>query len=442
MKLFSFPKKFETAILHIDGDSFFASCEVALNPSLRGRPVVTGLERGIASAMTYQAKERGVTRGMRLFEIRKICPEAVILPSDYETYSIFSQRMYNIVRRYSDNVEEYSIDECFADLTDPIKRIYAKGGGVEEIRNLVTQIKNDLQNELGMTFSMGLSSTKVLAKIGSKLEKPDGLVVILPHEISDILARVNISKVWGIGPSTSVTLFKAGIRTAHDFINQNESWVVERLSKPHVETWHELRGTSIFKVSKEVDQQKSINKTRTFTPPTGDKSYILAQLSRNVELACIRARTLGLKTSSISYFIKTKDFQYHSYEVKLDRLTNTPELIMDAVRFTFDRVYKRGVLYRASGIVLCRLVSGDSTQQNLFSSAEQSESISTEIYKVVDAIAKKYGEQTICLASSMRAVVESDHKDSRNVSNILYGRQKAIYKGNRRLAIPYMGMVR
>ncbi|MCB1813923.1 MAG: hypothetical protein KDK04_19730 [Candidatus Competibacteraceae bacterium] len=105
------------AILHIDADAFFASCEQANNPSLRGKPVVTGKERGIASAVSYEAKALGIKRGMRIREIKKICPDAIHLPSDYETYSLYSQRVFAIVRRYTDRVEEYSIDECFAELT-------------------------------------------------------------------------------------------------------------------------------------------------------------------------------------------------------------------------------------------------------------------------------------------------------------------------------------
>src|SRR5687768_63734 len=99
-----------------------------LNPSLRGRPVVTGLERGIASSMSYEAKARGVTRGLPIHEIRRVCPEAIILPSDYETYGLFSLRMYEIVRRYTEIMEEYSIDECFADITGlrrPLKKSYS-----------------------------------------------------------------------------------------------------------------------------------------------------------------------------------------------------------------------------------------------------------------------------------------------------------------------------
>ena len=104
-------RSFARAIVHIDADAFFASCEQAVNPTLKGKPVVTGKERGIASAVSYEAN--GVKRGMTIREIKQLCPDAIHLPSDYETYSLFS-RMFAIVRRYTPDVEEYSIDECFA----------------------------------------------------------------------------------------------------------------------------------------------------------------------------------------------------------------------------------------------------------------------------------------------------------------------------------------
>src|SRR6185369_6203305 len=103
-----------STILHIDGDYFFASCEISLNPSLRGKPVVTGQERGIATSMSPEAKALGVHRGMPVFKIRKEFPQVIITTSNYKNYGIFAQRMYDIVRRYSPLVEEYSIDECFA----------------------------------------------------------------------------------------------------------------------------------------------------------------------------------------------------------------------------------------------------------------------------------------------------------------------------------------
>jgi DNA polymerase-4 len=157
------------AILHIDGDAFFASCEQASNPELKGKPVVTGKERGIAASMSYEAKARGVVRGMRLSDIKKVCPEVVLLPSDYETYSLLSKRFYAIVRRFTSEVEEYSIDECFADITG-YRRTYRAS-----YKQIAERIKQTLDRELGFTFSVGLAPNKVLAKVGSKWKKPSGL---------------------------------------------------------------------------------------------------------------------------------------------------------------------------------------------------------------------------------------------------------------------------
>ena len=149
---------FGRAILHIDGDAFFAACEQSRDPSLKGKPVITGKERGIAASMSYEAKAMGVKRGMRLFEIKKICPAAILLPSDYETYSLLSKRFYTIVRRYTPEIEEYGIDECFADITGlrrPLRMSYPK---------IAEKIKEDLDKELGFTFSVGLGPNKTIAK--------------------------------------------------------------------------------------------------------------------------------------------------------------------------------------------------------------------------------------------------------------------------------------
>ena len=139
------------AILHIDGDAFFASCEQSRNPAYQGKPVITGKERGIVASMSYEAKRRGVTRAMRLREALTVCPDAIVVPSDYETYSLLSTRMFAIVRRFTPDVEEYSIDECFADITGlqrPLKLSYPQ---------IAARIKQTLDIELGFTFSVGLA---------------------------------------------------------------------------------------------------------------------------------------------------------------------------------------------------------------------------------------------------------------------------------------------
>src|ERR1700752_272990 len=131
--------------------------------------------------MSLEAKALGITRGMRLFEVKRICPDAIILPSDYETYSLYSKRLFAIVRRYTPDVEEYSIDECFCDLTGlrrPLRMSYIQ---------IANRIKEDLDTELGFTFSVGLAPNKVVAKIASKWEKPSGLTAIPGRELHRFL---------------------------------------------------------------------------------------------------------------------------------------------------------------------------------------------------------------------------------------------------------------
>src|ERR671938_69840 len=257
LTLASFPR----AILHIDGDAFFASCEQSRRPKLQGRPVVTGKERGIAASMSYEAKARGVIRGMRSADIRKVCPDAVILPSDYETYSMLSKRFFAIVRRYTPDVEEYSIDECFADLTGlrrPLKMSYLK---------IAERIKRELDTELGCTFSVGLAPNKVVAKIASKWQKPSGLTAIPGKELHRYLAKLPVENVWGIGHQTTALLHKHDVKTALQFAQRPEAWVKKHFSKPFYQIWQELRGVYVFElVTGEHETYYTIQKVKTFTP--------------------------------------------------------------------------------------------------------------------------------------------------------------------------------
>src|SRR5512136_1016806 len=190
------------AILHLDADAFFASCEQAIHPELRGRPVITGRERGIVAAASYEAKARGVQRGVRLSEVKKLCPDAVILPSDYETYSLFSVRMFEILRRFSPDVEEYSIDEAFIDLTG-LRRSFH--GPYEMIAR---RMQETIEAEIDIPVSVGVSVSKVLAKIASKHGKPRGFTVIPGDEIHLYLENLPVEKVWGIGRNTTEFLRK------------------------------------------------------------------------------------------------------------------------------------------------------------------------------------------------------------------------------------------
>ena len=223
------------AIAHIDGDAFFTSCEEAIHPELRGRALITGGERGIVACASYPAKKSGVKRGVSLHEARRICPGLIILPSDYETYSLFSRRMFGIIRRFTPDVEEYSIDEAFADITGMRRALRSS---YEEI---ILRMKKEIERELGITVSVGLSITKVLAKVASKHQKPSGVTIIKGRDIAGYLGNLPVEKIWGVGLATSNYLAKMGIRCALEFAQLPEKKVRERFTKPGVEIWQELR---------------------------------------------------------------------------------------------------------------------------------------------------------------------------------------------------------
>jgi nucleotidyltransferase/DNA polymerase involved in DNA repair len=428
----SFPR----AILHIDGDAFFASCEQARNPSFKGKPLVTGKERGIASSLSYEAKDAGAKRGMSLRDIKKLCPDVIILPSDYETYSLLSKRFFSIVRRFTNEVEEYSIDECFADLTGfrrPLKMNYTQ---------IAEKIQKDLAVELGFTFSAGLGPNKIIAKLGSKWKKPCGLTVIPAKRIHLYLEKLPVEKIWGIGSQTSAYLNNHKVFTALDFARLSESWVKNKLTKPFREIWQELNGHFVMPLeTQEKNDYASIQKVKTFTPPSRDPVYVFSQLCKNVENACMKARRYRLEAGRFYFFLKTQDFNYRGAEIKLNRRSAFPNEIIGLIREVFDDIFDPALEYRATGICLLKLAVPGNMQMDLFGETLRIDKLK-KIFESVDIIRGRYGKHAVYLGSSYLANQFAAHQDDRGD---LSERSKMLLPGEterKRLGIPmFLGEV-
>lgn len=420
------------AIMHLDADAFFASCEQAVHPELRGRPVITGKERGIVAAASYEAKARGVERGMRLFEAKKVCPDVVLLPSDYETYSLFSVRMFEILRRFSPDVEEYSIDEAFVDLTG-LRRSYH--GPYETIAEKMQQA---VETELGITVSAGVSLTKVLAKIGSKHKKPRGLTVIPGREIHRYLQDLPVQKVWGIGPNTAAFLSKFGITTALDFARKDEAFVKKHLSKPYHEIWHELNGRSVYPVTTESKSgYQSVSKAKTFTPPSTDEAFVFAQLAKNLENACIKARRYRLAATRLVLFLRRQDFTSTGVEIKLTRPTAFPAELFGVLREGFQRLFRADAPYRQTGVVLAGLVAEEGIQYTLFDDTAKIEKMA-RVYEAMDELARKFGKHTLLHAASLATKLQAQHEGDRGD---VPQRKGKLFKGEnkrQRLGLPLL----
>ena len=382
------------AILHCDGDAFFTSCEEAIHPELRGKPLITGGERGIVACASYAAKARGVTRGIPLHQARQICPGLIILPSDYETYSLFSRRMFNVIRRFTPQVEEYSIDEAFADLTG-LRRTFHSS-----YEDIARAIKEAIERELGIGVSAGLSITKVLAKIASKHRKPGGCTAIPGRSIARYLRDLPVEKVWGIGHATAHHLWKLGVKNALDFARLSEETVARRFTKPTREIWQELRGESVLPVATdEKSTYASISKMKTFAPPSDDRDYLFAQLMRNLESACIKARRYTLAPVKVAVILREQNFATHGIEATLSRPSARPLEISGLLRHLFDSVYRERTLYRATGVVLLDLIKDTRIQYPLFEDPVRIDRIE-KLYEAADILAEKYGKHTLHLGGS------------------------------------------
>jgi DNA polymerase-4/DNA polymerase V len=386
------------AILHIDGDAFFVGVEVAKNPKLKGLPVVTGQERGIVSALSYEAKALGITRGMPIFRVNKEFPSVIVLPGDYKEYVRYSEMMFEIVKRYAQDVEEYSIDECFADLTGfdiPYKMSY---------KEIAEKIKKDVNGELNLSVSLGVAPTKVLAKIASNWQKPNGLTVIEKNEIDEFTKKTQIDRIWGIGPKTSAKLSNLKINTAKDFTDKSIEWIREHCSKPYESIWHELKGESILHIDSErKTKYSSIQKTRSFHPATNDEGFLLSQISKHVEESCAKARHYKLFPKEISIFLKTKEFKYKTTSFTMDTPTNAPEQIIAICRKEFKNIYNPGVLYRTAGVTLRKLVPTTSIQNDLFGSTKQVDKFEF-LHNHIDLLEKKHNKKLIYLGTTHKAI--------------------------------------
>jgi len=426
LMLSSFPR----AILHVDGDAFFTSVEQAMHPQLKGRPVVTGKERGIIACASYEAKALGIKRGVGLWEAKKMCPGLVVLPSDYESYCIYSRRMFEIMRRYTPEVEEYSIDEGFADITG-MRRLFRCS-----YREIAEQMKASIHRELDLTVSVGLSCSKSLAKIASDYRKPHGLTEVRGKHIHLFLQRVPLADIWGIGPSAQQLLGKYGLKTAYDFVLRDEKWVRKMLHKPGWEIWMELRGNAVKKLEQEARPPKTtIMKGKTFSAPSTDRDYIYAKLIRNLESAFIKLRRHRLGARELCVYLSRKDYDQKGCSISFSRGVSNAMEITQAVETMFDRLYVAGIEYRSTMAVLGGLEDDRTRQYDLFEDRVQVERM-REVGQVVDGINRRYGKHRIFLGTGLVLrgieVNERDEPCWRKM-NLLEGETK-----RRRIRIPLL----
>ena len=378
------PTVTERTILHVDLDAFFASVEQRDRPDLRGKPVIVGGDpggRGVVSAASYEARRFGVHSAMSLREAVRRCPDGVFLPVDGRRYQQASRDVMAILRRYTPQVEPISIDEAFLDVSGS-RQLFGDGRAIAEA------IKVAIREDVDLPASVGVATTKLVAKIASDLQKPDGLVVVEPGDEAAFLAPLPISRLWGVGEKTAVALADYGIRTIGDLAALAPDVLVRRFGKHGASLASRARGMDDDPVH-QGDPAKSVGHEHTFDVDTSDRETIERTLLAMSDGVAGRLRSAGVRASTIAVKIRDSSFRTITRQRKLPEPTDMTDPIFRAA-VELARPEVRGIRVRLLGVTASNL--GDREQLGLFPSEEPRRRAAIE---AADTIRRRYGERAV-----------------------------------------------
>ena len=344
-----------------------------------------GGDKGIIVSRSKEAKAIGVKMGEPYFKTKVEHPEAICIPAHHSLYHEISQKVMDTIRDFTPDVEVMSVDEAFADVT-----------GFNEIHHtsytqFITNIRNEILKRTGIPVSIGLSSSKTLAKLASdKAKKTSGIYVIRP-EVDKILAKIGneqIDTVSGIGKENFKHLNYNGIYTIKDFVVRSDSWLKQTFGVNGVSLKHELLGETVSLVNPLPEPPQSIQDTAAFAEFSSDITFLHSTLSEHIHNASKRLRMWDGYCSNLAVMLRTKDFAVYQAETKLDKPTNSERTLRESAHVLLDKLYKRGIIYRATGITLAKLNFGKSRQFSFFDDNEPEDD---KLSRIIDQLENKFG---------------------------------------------------
>ena len=379
-------------IIHVDMDAFFAAVEQRDNPELRGCPVIIGGTgpRGVVATASYEARKFGVHSAMSSLEARRRCPQGIFLPSDHEKYSRVSQEILHIFADFSPQVEPLSLDEAFLDVTG-MEGLFASPV------DIAVKIKARIKAELDLTASAGVAPNKFLAKLASDMNKPDGLMVIRPEEITTILADMPVNRLWGVGKTTAQILIKLGLKT----IGQVAQAEPELIAKHCGQLGHTLHQLANGQDSRLVDsewQPKSIGKEVTFTKDLTSLEDLKTELWSQVEKVGWRLRRQKLSGRTITIKIRFASFRTITRSRTLAVAASLDETLYHVAEEIVSKVaLNEGV--RLLGVTVSGLVAAG-VQMSLF---DQGDEKAAAVAQAIDKVKELFGEAAVTRGRSMIA---------------------------------------
>jgi DNA polymerase-4 len=378
------------AILHLDLDTFFVSCERLIDSRLLKRPLMVGGtgDRGVVSACSYETRRFGVTSGMSMKLARQLCPEAVVIRGNAGTYTKYSQKVTEIIKERVPVFEKASIDEFYADLSGMDKFFGTY--------KFATELRNTIIKETGLPISFGLSTNKIVSKMATGEVKPNNQMRIDMGLEKQFLAPLSIQKIPSVGAKTYQTLRNIGIHQIRTVQQMPLEMMVSALG---------IHGQTIWKRANGIDrpplipfhERKSISNERTFNRDTTDMVQLRTTLTAMVESLAFQLRRANKLTACISIKLRYSDFQTYTKQLKIP-YTNADHILIPKVWELFQKLHQRRLLIRLVGVRFGDIVSG-SYQINLFDDTEEM----VDLYSAMDHIRKKYGEKSIMRAASLGA---------------------------------------
>lgn len=384
----------QLSIAHMDCDAFYASVEKRDNPDLRDKPVIVGGgQRGVVSTACYLARIRGVRSAMPMFQALKLCPEAVVVKPRFSAYTQASRAIRAMMEEMTPAIEPLSLDEAFLDLTGTT-RLHGAPPAV-----MLARLTKRMEDELGLTGSVGLSHNKFLAKIASDLDKPRGFSVIGQAETQAFLARQPVRIIWGVGTATQAALEKAGIRGIADLLRWDRQDLMARFGQMGERLYHLARGEDRRRVSRDAGL-KSISKETTFFEDTADPDILDGHIWRLAEQVADRAKAKGLSGRTVTLKLKRGDFQLVTRRHSLPDPTQLTDRIYRAAKELFDHAGVAGP-FRLIGVGISDLApeaEADLSRDLLDPEAGQR----AKAERATDAIRARFGAGAIIKGRSLR----------------------------------------
>ncbi|MEX2268729.1 MAG: DNA polymerase IV [Acidimicrobiia bacterium] len=294
----------QPTILHVDLDAFYASVEQLDDPGLTARPVIVGGlgPRGVVAAASYEARRFGVQSAMPMGRARRACPDGVFLAPRFERYESASREVMEILRSFTPLVEPLSLDEAFLDVAGA-RRLHGPAPAIAE------SIRASVHTNTGLTASVGVATTKFLAKIASDVSKPDGLLVVEPGTELEFLHPLPVERLWGVGPATSKKLARFGVRTIGDLAALPEDTITGAVGVAHGHHLHALAWNHDERDVEPEQRTKSIGHEETFPKDVLDRAVLEREVLRFADRVASRLRGAGLVGRTVQLKIRYSDFQ-------------------------------------------------------------------------------------------------------------------------------------